>query len=306
MASYFVFNRDGVVWTSPNVSYLPSNTPLVGSNPHETITPSVARIPNFAYAAFPSIPYTPRSPLLAGDLFGRLSYKFHTLPIDLVGRRWMLRATVHEQWDELERCLLHANEVLLSNLSMKDAFFGVDTEAYRLPSQWGYKSSFLTATDARHTIWRSRNAFLVMGGITSMFISIHLHRKPLQHDSFPSWACLLVSAGMQETWVDDLPRSFVVNFNIERASVFIRASQELGWLCQLPNMISANVPVWIYWSDPLQRLPQDNTILLKYQPRYSERSRLLFVLENLHPCSCLVHMKILCGVHLPFERLATP
>lgn len=248
MSSYFLFVQKNQIWTSPNVPFLPDFIPLHMSHPHQDFTPLLAHHPQRAYGTYPAVPYTPRRPHLTGNLFGRLQFKLHSLPITRVNGQWTLAPPLCSAWAELEKDLLRANTILQSSLSVRDLFIGFGIEGYRTPSQFGYQGLHKSKDDARHASWRSLHAFQVLAALTSMFIAIHLQKHPNPPATCPVWANVL-EQGMQPTWIDDLVNSFVADFTIERAGVFLRANPDspLRWQNQLPIMLSANVPVWIFW-----------------------------------------------------------
>ncbi|KAH9920995.1 hypothetical protein B0H21DRAFT_844338 [Amylocystis lapponica] len=192
----------------------------------------------------------PSNPLPTGPLFGRLAYHLKTLPIVERDRKWFLSDHLQKQWIELEHALLKTCHVLWSALRDKRAVFGLEAEYYRCPSAWGYQNTFDNMRDARYSCGRSLQAFYVLSGACSMYIATHQHEKPLTSESNPRWASFLLASEFPSTWIDDLRRSFVADFSIERAGVFIDATAEhpLAWQNQLPIMLSANVPMWFFWA----------------------------------------------------------
>ncbi|KAH9921087.1 hypothetical protein B0H21DRAFT_767080 [Amylocystis lapponica] len=241
------WNRENPISPSPNVSA--DQTHPVWTSPNVSF-PNDARNPQYAMNGLPTIPYTPRHPLPTGPLFGRLAYRLKALPIIEEDGKWFLSEHLRDQWHELEYALLRMCQVLYSALRMERVMFGLEAEAFRQPSAWGYRDTFKNMQDARYSCWRSLQAFYVLSGTCSMHIAIHQHKKPSSSEDHPVWASLLQLAGFPPAWIDDLRRSFVADFSIERAGVYIDATEEtpLGWQSQLPVLLSANVPIWFNWA----------------------------------------------------------
>jgi len=242
------------------------------ASPNRNVPPSIAPNPKFrdrmfelyetftlqwASNRFPFLSFTPVSPDFTGPLFGRLAYQYKSFPVIQTNEGWCLDLALRERWFRLEECMYATAKHLLTNQGVMNSTFDV----YPYPRSFGFAACHPTQGAARRAALKSRDAFVPLMALCSFAISYHIqpfditnHRNPSAQS--PSWARLLVDkCGAHPQWADNLQKSCVADFSIQRVGVLVNPYY---WKYQnsIVPMLNCNVPVWIYWSkrkapDPL-------------------------------------------------------
>jgi hypothetical protein len=246
------------VVTSPNMPCLPRPFPK------QTLAdlPDI-RFPQWSSNKYPFLAWIPADVKFEGPLFGRLHWMHHTLPVRAYGDRWMLSEEVQMRWLRLE----HNLQSLVSSL-IRRARIAPSLTLWPMPSRYGYLQTHPTEDDARHYAMYSRDAFVPLAAACSFAIANNI--DGFDYDlPLPWWMRELVDKGVHLQYLENIQKSFVGDFTIERAGIVIDP-YSWEWLGQVLRMIRTNVPVWIHWGEKWDTRTKHPEIADQYQPTQAE------------------------------------
>ncbi|KDQ63888.1 hypothetical protein JAAARDRAFT_682625 [Jaapia argillacea MUCL 33604] len=186
---------------------------------------------------YPMLPFLFKRPLRHGVIFERLNYRFETFPIVYECGSWRLEASVREQWDVLEQVLTSLATISLLHGSLR--CFLVKSCATPAPRSKRYLDGFSSSRSARVACMNSLHAFDLLIASCSFGIATC---------STTNWREEL--AVYHPTYSDLLCVSPINSFNPgSRVGVIINVSC-CDWMDWVPNLVSRNVPVWLWWGTP--------------------------------------------------------
>ena len=244
-SKYIFVTEDDAVFVSPNSSTLPHIPRMQDSIPEYTL-PLDTRSLSWSDNAYPQRAFVLRSDQYTGPIFQRLSFAtMHSLPMERDGYSWRLSRETQIQWARLETGL----RVVISCLIRESpALLPLDFTPFRLPSEYGWGNTSTNERRARKLAMRSRDAFNPLMALCSFAISLHRHLDLDSSTENPKWAqCLIEKACVHPQWVRSLQESPVADFLPgQRVGVIVHMDR-CQWLSQIPAMIQANVPIWLYW-----------------------------------------------------------
>ncbi|KAF7978401.1 hypothetical protein HWV62_803 [Athelia sp. TMB] len=235
------FYCDGQIITSPNAD-LPEVVDHIamGRMFNEPPFPGECREVRFSSNTYPWLGFVPKYPQWQGNLFGKLACNKHTVRSLVEWRKhtFYLNDEVYQYWRQLEGSLVHVVNELI-------AYSGValplDFSKFPLPSEYNYREGHAGLDKFIKSIMLARDAFLPLMALCSFAIAM---TAGFRQDN-PLWTQRLVQRGCHTSFVEELEKSQVADFSVERIGVFIQNT----WHVQpyVDRFIAANVPVWFVW-----------------------------------------------------------
>jgi hypothetical protein len=246
------------VITSPNMPYPPH--PFPNQAPLDL---STIRLPQWSSNKYPFLAWTPSSIQFEGPLFGRLHWLHQTLPIESYGDRWILSEDVRMRWHRLEHNLHTLASSLLDRAQLTPSF-----TFWPLPSRYGYLQTYPTEEDARHYAMYSRDAFVPLIAACSFAIANNIDSWDYDFP-VPFWLRELVEKGVHPQYLENIQKSIVGDFTIDRAGMVIDP-YSWEWRGQVNRMIRTNVPVWIHWGEKWDARTKHPEVADDYRPKLVE------------------------------------
>ncbi|TCD65770.1 hypothetical protein EIP91_002209 [Steccherinum ochraceum] len=239
------------VFTSPNVTYPPTNFEDGSKLMPARLSLPELRWPRSAYPEYPQLAFCLARPDWSGPLLDRLDLTYGTAPVEKINGSYHMKVSLQQSWISLESALLWMGRTLLLDARAQNrALLGLDFVEFRLPSTYGYGSAYDNDHDCRRSIVRSRNAFIPLMALCSYAIAVYHADGGLSwRHSFPDWAQALVARGAGHDWVSDILSSQLADFSWEghRVGVVIDPRQRQLWWNHVAVFIKAKVPLWVYW-----------------------------------------------------------
>ncbi|KAI0349115.1 hypothetical protein OH77DRAFT_193670 [Trametes cingulata] len=251
---YRVFTFEGRLYTVINyspVEWLPG-IPL--ADPERNLDLRDLRKALWAVNRAPEMAYMLRRSHADGQFFARLSINSRDLPIAEKDGAWFVLSDVRERWKSLENSLLHISNVLLERTrNLPEAKFPCDPH-WPLPREMGYLQNHRSLDAAKRALWKSRDALFLLVARCSLAIALAGMLPRQGVNAPPAWLRILIDAGVTPTWIDELGQSLIADLSPGlRVGAFINPLRGPGfteWVNHVPCMISANLPVYVYWPCP--------------------------------------------------------
>ncbi|KAF8583276.1 hypothetical protein K439DRAFT_1617592 [Ramaria rubella] len=129
-----------------------------------------------------------------------------------------------------------------------------------LPSQFKFDFSIEDEHYACKRAMKCVNMFMPLMATCSFVISLHNEgtEKVL-------WYQILQQHGIHPEWSNGIRNSPIVDFSVAQVSVIIHMST-CQWLSEVPVLIHANMPVWLYYGTIQQELVVKHRIFNEYCP----------------------------------------
>jgi hypothetical protein len=145
------------------------------------------------------------------------------------------------------------------------------SELFPLPSKYGYSKVYKTAESSQASFNKSRDAFLVLMGLCSFFISLLRERVPQHGVHIARWEPILKQAKFKLDYIQVIKASELTEFSpsYPRAGVFIESSDP-DFQNYVDLYIRCSVPVWINWGNIKDGRPTYTGILIQYMPLDNE------------------------------------
>lgn len=198
-------------------------------------------------------------------LLQRFAYNRGTLPIDQIGGKYQLRASILAQWMEFEQLLLYIHRLLTDG---KSILIPMTTVWFKHPSEWGYTRAHKKETAARGCAMNARQAFIHMMALTTYYIAMSVGP-----DS--DWVEILEKKGkLLPDLVHQIRNSVIGDLSeaVPRVGTIVNAATIDIVAHQVRPMLTACVPVWIAWGPtkkwdkPLTYKDSPSPILQRYFP----------------------------------------
>ncbi|KAI1783364.1 hypothetical protein LXA43DRAFT_1067732 [Ganoderma leucocontextum] len=227
------------------------------------------------------------------------------IPIEFEDGRWGLCTDLMREWTQIEKGLWFISDVLFEKAA-QNPIIAVFRALPNWPKPYVYRycETHHTYGSARASILRSRDAFMLLAARCSLALCLWLpvpKQKPKGKKDpgtvdgvVPPWIPVLEKASVLLSWIDLLQWSIVTDFS-PKLHVGIFLSQQFcpdAYLRIVPNMIRANLPVFVHWKDPsaTQNIPPQYAFLQDLIP-VSDDAHLvnnhctlpLFLLTTNHP-----------------------
>src|SRR4051812_38951825 len=202
------------VITSRNSSKFPTSIPPYIDPFTRSLRLRDTQVLQWALRAFPFLPFVPSKIEFIGPLFGRLAYKYQTVPLEGMDGRWTLATELKAQWERLEDALYVTCARLMFDMPRRQ-----ETNFYSFPSDFGYRGFHETQEYARRAIMMSRDAFVPLMAHCSWVIAHQFNRSDRNEltSTRPAWVQKLVDKHrIHAQWVENLRLSTVGDFFIER------------------------------------------------------------------------------------------
>ena len=260
-SKHIFVTEDDEVFVSPNSSTLPC-IPRMQDAVHEDMLPRDTRTLLWSNNAYFYLAYVLRSDLYTGPIFQRLSFPtLQSLPMEHSYGTWRLPMDIQNSWARLETGL----RVVISHL-FKGSLLPFDFAYFRMPSQYGWGRDSGDQQYARKLAMRSRDAFNPLMALCSAAIASHLHRDLDPLTDNPKWAQTLIEKGVHPEWVTSLRQSAVADFSPGKRVGIIVHMDRCQFLDCIPDMIRANVPVWLYWGPVKSIFSPSHRVATMYRP----------------------------------------
>jgi hypothetical protein len=233
------------IFTSPNTDQPPYDLPAQEGDDRVHRSLDTQKL-HWYKAAHPYLAFTPKEIKWEGPLFGRLAISPDTVSIKQCGNGWALDRDLACEWASLEEGLFAVCHGLLSRMLVK-----LDFEYYPLPRTFGYGRAHKSERIARRQTVHSRDAFLPLIALCSYAIAQNSDSVEIRM-SHPNWIKFLVDERkIHPDWVELLRISVMNDFSVQRAGTVFDPQRPEVWAYEVPHMIKANVPVWVFWGTRL-------------------------------------------------------
>lgn len=258
-----VFLVDNHVFSSPNSSTIPPipSKGRIGSDPSDALKP------RWADARYPALPFTPLSPRFDSDLFSCLQSPRRIFPAEVSSSSYRLAPATTKALRILENDLRLMVKALETTSEPKPLQLPASYELFSLPRKHSYAEVHETAESSQASFNKSRDAFLVLMGLCSFFMSL-LHERVPQHGvHIARWEPILKLAKFKLDYIQVIKASELTEFSSSypRAGVFIE-SFDPDFQKYVDLYIRCGVPVWIQWGNVNHGRPTYTGILIQYMP----------------------------------------
>jgi hypothetical protein len=200
---------------------------------------------SWASSRYPYLGLVPKTLRFDGNLFQRLAFTNHSLPLEHSEGGWHLPVTLQARWHRLECALLDVARILQSE-------YRTGPLAFRVPSSYGYMQLHRQRRRAITCAMNSRAAFVVLLAECSWFMALVGYRRSEADvlSETPYWTECLKREPIHHVWIDSLQRSMAGNFsnNNERIGMVVNM-HTFEWHECLPALAGAKVPLWLYWGN---------------------------------------------------------
>jgi hypothetical protein len=176
-------------------------------------------------------------------LLQRFAYNRSTIPLDKIGTKYRLRASIVAQWLEFEQLLLYIHRVLTEG---KSILVPMTTVWFKHPSEWGYTRTHRTESHARGCAMKSRQAFIHLMALTTFYIALNVGSD----SDYPEWVDTLEKQGnLLPDLVHQIKNSVIGDLSeaVPRVGTIVNATTIDIVAHQVRTMLTACVPVWIAW-----------------------------------------------------------
>lgn len=236
------------VFTSPNMTFLPSSVP-----PPEPLpaVPSPAALVKQVWAddRYPYIPF-----IFDSAFFGPLMSRFSVFgKASLVegSRGWHLPHNVGKEWKLFEKSLRFAVEAFQIFLKAQYPHIDCIWVIPEKPSHYGFFETHASQDLAYTAVKESIDAFVVYMAYLSFLVGL---LQALSTDwQTPSLLALLEQAHIpvHGVWAQDLYESGVGNIAVKRRRIgtFVDIPN-CRWRNLIPYMMKSEIPFWFYWGSP--------------------------------------------------------
>jgi len=263
----YTFLVENHVFSSPNSSTIPPIPPrgTIGSDLRDV------RNTRWADPRYPGLPFIPLSPRFDSGPFSCLGPPRQVFPINGSESSWQLAPATVKSFKILENDL-HLIERALRK-PHKAGLLSLSS-SYRLfpsPKTYGYSKVHKSREAAQASAAKSRDAFLVLMGLCSFFLSGFHGAIQQPGIGISRWESILQENKFSLDYIQVIKASELNDFSINypRAGVFI---DHLDPYFQhyVTAYTKYNVPVWIYWGNVNAGRPNHTGVLLQYLPSDAE------------------------------------
>ncbi|KAF8591801.1 hypothetical protein K439DRAFT_1611070 [Ramaria rubella] len=159
-------------------------------------------------------------------LFRRIAYQPHNVPVARSGTHWCIPEPVQESWQRLEMALYTIYSRLVAESTR---MMPLDLSPCVLPSQFKFD---LAVEDERYA------------------------RK---------CAMKYYNSSVHPEWINGIKASPIADFSVARVGVIVNMST-CQWLSEIPVLICANVPLWLYYGTVQQQSIVKYRMFTEYRP----------------------------------------
>lgn len=259
-----IFLVDNYVYSSPNSGTIPPIPPKerIGSDPSEALKP------RWADARYPALPFIPLSPRFDSDLFSCLQSPRGKFPTEVSSSSYRLAPATAKALSILENDLRLMVKALKTSSEPKPLQLPASFELFPVPSKYGYTKAHKTAESLQASFNQSRDAFLVLMGLCSFFISLLRERYGVH---IARWEAILKQAKFKLDYIQVIKASELTELSsgYPRAGVFIESSDP-DFQNYVDLYIRCGVPVWVSWGNVKDGRPTYTGILMQYMPLENE------------------------------------
>ncbi|KAK0482319.1 hypothetical protein IW261DRAFT_1562017 [Armillaria novae-zelandiae] len=201
-----------------------------------------------------SIPYQPFVPsdtyaACRCRLLRCLNYTRSSVPLELLGKKWYMRADVLRDWRELETIVLRLRT--LSQSAVSDLQRGRLIYSWPEPSRYAYGRGHVDHTKLTLMIIKSRAAFVLI----LAEIAFHSARRENFWDE--------IGEGFQPSGPDGFHGG-----RLQRIGVFVDVG-DCNFADAFATMISHRIPLWVYWGH-LDKRHAARQVQRQYEPTERE------------------------------------
>jgi hypothetical protein len=279
-ASFSEFEVDGHFYTSPNQKDYPPSPIIYSTELPKDAPPSELRKRVWALQSFPYLPFLLFSPF-RGAMTSCLETPLEQIPLVDGKHGYQLPDDVSKSWTDLERSCRQVAFVLRSFYEVWHPKAVLNFSEPPKPTQFGYLKGYTTAKKARVALSESIDAFVVLLAYVSFCIAICRRKDDpgtvdLSLSEQPQWVreLSLKRSRTHPEFLQLLANSPISDFSAasNRVGAIINVAQ-CSWLSLVPYMLTANVPIWLYWGIPPVLLQPLDTNALIFAPRSHPQSR---------------------------------
>src|SRR5882724_6978676 len=227
-----VFVKSGMIFSSPNVSSLPTIPSQPGVcfyDSEESLNPQLARTVQWSLNAYPQLAYSQATVQFQGPILAHLAHNLNKMPVVPDKTLWRLNSECATSWKCLEDALVQISNTLLGEVGVP---LPLHFNYFPLPSTKGYLQTHSTSEMAMQSAAKSCDMFMPLMAMCSMAISF-VNSKDCDATN-TSW---------------NLRQSLITQFRLGlRLGVIVDVSS-CQWLNFTPAMLDSHVPIWYYWGN---------------------------------------------------------
>ena len=264
------------LWSSPNMRYLRKPVHRPSSEDDKGMLRDYCRRPRktrWMDSLEPFLGFWPLRPEWIGP-FACLNLIPGRLPIIWWkdGLTWHLNSDAAIAWQLLEGNLVRLGTGLLRR-HITARYDWSEIRPSVLPYECGYMDHHKTSDNCAGSIYKSRNAFILLTSFVSFAIALDMSVHPPIDGTAPDWLFYAErKLDMDPGWLSELAESFVCNFTLGfRPGSYARSN-----ICTFKQTFAAfkaaNVPLFINWGFRPQWLADDD-LIWRYRPCKAEARR---------------------------------
>ncbi|KAI1782698.1 hypothetical protein LXA43DRAFT_425051 [Ganoderma leucocontextum] len=267
--SLSVFVHGDHVYTSPTrLQFPPRGPPPSYDHPALTGAPSSSTWLHCMWGKrdYLELAFYPISTRPLGAIFQSLCfYRQDMIPLQTYqphpNASLQYRSPHADEWTKLEATLVQVRN-LLQNHRYTPVLVSLDKEPVPGPWSEAYTNWMTDREAAQRKAYYARRKFMYHIAIISFHIAALWHRTGDPH----CWYDYLLQSGVEGHILDSLSASAVADFTLAnpRAGLFVNPN-ECPWVTYLPVLITAQVPVFIFWG-PMRSLIRAPPGFEKLQP----------------------------------------
>ncbi|KAF8573182.1 hypothetical protein K439DRAFT_1625249 [Ramaria rubella] len=253
---YLFISNDDCVFVSPNTSSLPIIPPMCNALP-DYWNPLECLQVSWSYNVHPFLGFVISHNHWDDPLFLHIAYQPHNVPVACLGTHWRIPEPVQESWQCLETALYTIYSRLVAESTR---MMPLDLSPCVLPLQFKFDFAVEDEHYACKRAMKCVNAFKPLMATCSFVISLHNEGS----EKVP-WYQVLQQHGVHPEWINGIKASPIADFSVAQVSVIVNMST-CQWLSEIPVLIRANVPLWLYYGTVQQQSVVKHRMFTEYHP----------------------------------------
>ena len=165
---------------------------------------------------------------------------------------WHLPCDTQKEWKRFEHVIRASAEYMSGYLKAQFVELSNLWDVPPKPGSFGYFDVQSTEAEARQAIGKSIDAFLVYMAYISFLFALHYYYPATRNTEYPRSSFQQVNGlKVNPEWLRDVEASPVARFrsDTQRVGSVINVNS-CKWLNLVPFMITAKIPIWLYWGCP--------------------------------------------------------
>ena len=233
-------------------SSLPSNIPSYTEMPQSS-SPTQLRRRLWSADRYPYLAFSLQFPFVG-------QWARFATPADRIGlvhdrHGWHLPRETQKEWKNFEHIIRASAERIVDFLQTQFVELSDLWDLPPKPGSFGYFTVQSTEAEARQAVGLSIDAFLVYLAYISFLFALHYYYPATRKTEYPraSFQQLVDVTGIKLhlEWLRDLEASPVAQFRSDTLRVgSVINIMSCKWLNLVPFMITARIPIWLYWGCP--------------------------------------------------------